>query len=272
MNNRQSSTTDETPSRGAGWKNSCTKCLKLFTAFLFLLANGVHIYAVITFFDRSECYPCTQPATIVPWFVWFTSWNLWISTTAFCLYCLITKKLEAVSEIFIKLSVPWSITVTISYTFFILTTPIQELIDKDLCRNVADSAVPWTVPEAAATAFFVFDRFANIFIHYGCALITLSLWYASRSRKEQTMARSWIWSLFFPIFCYFVISVIIALVHTFVDEVYCTDSVVVSVSMSFGVFVVTALIRYALERYWNKQIEIEGGDDGDVEALRQFGK
>jgi len=218
------------------------KCVAVYLAWALLIVSNVfHIYSVATFLGpRIECYTCTKTKTIVPWFIWFTSWCLWLTTASFLawqgsIFATSTNN-SCVGCVLFRLALPWSITTAISYTFYIATTNGgSDMVDEDLCWTVSDSAIPkttTTTPTTAEIAFLVFDRIANFTAHYACMVINLSLFVArNKTGKYECDRMSWC-----GLAAYSALGIIIAVVHSYVDDVYCTDNIWSTIFQSIGVF------------------------------------
>jgi len=201
---------------------------------LLAVANAFHIYSGATFLGpRKECYICTEPETIAPWFVWFTSWCLWSTTALFVASRCFARK-RGLLDVLVRLALPWSITTTISYSYYLLTTNGgHDMVDDELCYTMSDSAIPRTTPRAAAITFLVFDRISNITAHYVCMVINISIFMSNKELKYTCDRISWL-----GLTAYACLAIVIALVHSYVDEVYCTDDIWLSIAMSVGAFAV----------------------------------
>jgi len=225
------------------------KCFGAYLAWALLFVSNVfHIYVVATLLGpRMDCYTCTQMETIIPWFVWYTSWCLWLTTASFIASQWFTTTTSSVGHILFRLALPWSITTAISYSYYIATTNGgSEFVDEDLCWTVSDSAIPkTTTPRAAATTYLVFDRIANFTAHYACMIINLSL-FVGRNKtglKYECDRLSWC-----GLAMYSAMGIIIALVHSHVDKVYCTDDIWSTIFQSTGVFAVVHIILVLIQR------------------------
>lgn len=288
------------------------KCVIGVTWLFLIIAVIFHIYSVVTVFDRNECLKCPNQETRIPWFVWYTSWCLWSTlatwiawtVSSFCSlsspssnqccsrssnYSSNSSIGKSAQSILLGISTPWSVTVTISYTYYLITGDLgRDYVDQDLCFTISDSAIPRTTDRTSAIIFLVFDRIVNLTMHYGCAIINLFLMYnystntttttttTTSSNMEQDhgnhgqekgnsmrLITRIITMAVVPISCFVLLSIIIGIIHTYVDQVYCTNNVWMDVSLSCTVFIVICCIRVFLEQRRRKR----GNADDVVQSV-----
>lgn len=253
-----------------------------FTWFFLSLAVIFHIYSVVTVFDRNECYTCTNQKTRIPWFVWYTSWCLWFTLATWVVWtgvCSMSsfqggegggcssssngKERRCIGgpgakRILLRIATPWSITVTISYTYYLITGNLgRDYVDQDLCYTISDSAIPRaTTSRADAITFLVFDRIVNITIHFACAIINLVMTYYSTCTSTSALISSNVEheDKILPISCFILLSIIIGMVHTYIDQVYCTKNIWMDVSLSSVVFIIICMILFFVERWISRRI------------------
>lgn len=200
---------------------------------LLLVANIGHVYSGVTFLgDRKDCYTCTNNSTVIPWFIFYTSWCLWL-TSAFFVALQCTSRIRLIKILF-RMALPWSITTSISYSYYLATkNGGSDLVDHVLCYTISDSAIPRVTPRAWAITFLIGDRLTNFTAHFGCSVINLLIYKFCRTLDYKCDRLSW-----HGFTAYFILGIVILTVHLNVDEVYCTDSIRMSILLSVVVFAV----------------------------------
>lgn len=239
------------------------KCILVGISVLLAINIIFSIYYVATMLDRVECLIGNNNTTILPAIVWFTTWTLITTTVNWFVYLKRRYFLHQQSDVdddsstssstlstptpppvlptpLFHLCLPLSVTVMLAFTFYLVSNDWgRDFVDDELCYTLMDGAIPKDLTsQTGAAIFLTLDRLANFTAHYVCAAINGVL-YWKVYMHEQGNASSWGWTLF-PFIFIVVQGILVVVVDEFVDEVYDTDSIYVSVAVMLLIFFLTS--------------------------------
>jgi len=247
-----------------------TKCLLVGVSAVLAVVNIFAVYSIVTWRDRVECF-IGDHDTILPPFVWYTTWTLITTTVTWIVYLKrryvsqqqtiegsetsspASSRTPALPTHIFRLCLPLSVAVMLGYTFYLVSNDWgSDFVDHELCYTLMDGAIPKenTTPVGAAI-YLALDRLANFTAHCVCAVINVVLYWKAYTH-EQALESSWGWILF-PFIFIVVQSILIVLVHEFVGEVYSTDNIILNVAPTVLVFcILNAAFFYRRKRTKSK--------------------
>ena len=251
---RRTSSSSITSASPSGWSLGSTMTIVAVMGMgvLLLFSNVFLTYSIVTYDDvnRIDCYVCMDPKSPLPILLWYTCWNLWLTTIFYCrlLFRIISKhrqqqrqkeedvdcnkdssnfnnniistidmvlsdligrqkrnKNDRLAAWLFRIVCPWSITVTIGYTVYLLQNDGgKNFIDEDLCYRVIDGGITrqpvdeedfgplgmsW---ESWTSVYLFFFLLTNITAHYICTLMNAMLYtryFIAQTRKEKREQR-----------------------------------------------------------------------------------
>lgn len=211
--------------------------LLLWVVSLWLVAtNLTFLYFIATFKDRAECSTCVSNSTPIPVFVWYTSWTLWLTSLlhwhghwqGVYRISISAKNIPTWRILLFQIVLPLSLGACLGYSAYSIKYKAgADTVDSDLCYNVGDSAIPRAaVNETRAVLFLFGDRLVNATAHYICPIWNMIVFFFYRreycfdNEDEGDHSTSNMGTAI--VFCWMTVhGAVIALVHEFVDDVYC---------------------------------------------------
>lgn len=217
-------------------------------------------YFIATSRDRQECVLCPtneMEGIILPSLFWYSTWCMITTCITWILHFrqhfLSFNSSAALLPSMFRISLPLSVTVSLGYSFYILTNDWgRDFVDDDLCYTALSAATPKEGTSfARAINYLFFENFSNWTIHYLCAAINLSLYFKAGTRGP--------WRPVVPLAFIVIEGTFICIIHELFKPVYCTDNIFLFVLPMTTIFV----FLHALFFYRRKSVAVPSPEQHD---------